>query len=83
MKNLKFVESMLGTTYLVSNFVFALVNITPLLAKAYLLTSLSFIIVYLLCVISGNRKFHDFYVFCAVDGDSLIFMFFISSIKNN
>lgn len=63
MKNLKFVESVLGTTYLVSNFMFALVDITPLLVKAYLLVSLSFIVVYLLCVITGNRKFHDFYVF--------------------
>lgn len=59
---LKIVEILLAVAYVVSNFMFAFVEKTTVMLNVYLLLALSFVFVYLVCVLTKNKKGHDYCV---------------------
>lgn len=59
---LKVVEIILAVAYVVSNFMFALVEKTAVMLNVYLLLALSFVFVYLICHLTKNKKGHDYCV---------------------
>ena len=59
---LKVVEILLAVAYVVSNFMFAFVKKTAVMLDVYLMLALSFVFVYLICILTKNKKGHDYCV---------------------